>query len=189
MIVEEDILDLLRAKDYRVAFERLLDRMQTRIFHLALALLREEAWAKDATQDCFLKVWRGLSGYAGDSSLSTWVYAIARNTCYTEVRKRSSRPAVSLEDPGIAELVDQASDEPPAGFPTDRRLTLELVISRLPDNQRVVLRLFYFEEKSYEEVAEIMGIPLGTVKTHLYRAKRELLNALQKGKHYDLRPV
>ena len=52
-----------------------------------------------------------------------------------------------------------------------------------------MLRLFYFEEKSYEEVAEIMGIPLGTVKTHLYRAKRELLNALQKGKHYDLRPV
>src|SRR6185312_17061754 len=92
---EADILARLRAREYRAAFELLLPRQRDHVYRLALSILRNTATAEDVTQDVLLRVWQALPGYDGRTALSTWIYAITRNACLSELRKR--RPTVSLD--------------------------------------------------------------------------------------------
>ncbi len=169
---DTEIRELLAKEDYRGSFERLLGAYKDKVFHLALSMLRDETQAEDMTQEIFLRVWKGLPGYDGRASLSTWIYAISRNACYTELKKRSTRPTVSLDDPALGSTLDSlASDDAEKGAAMD----VHRMLSGLPDKYRQVLTLFYLEQKSYEETAAILAVPLGTVKTFLFRAKQELL--------------
>ena len=172
---DADIRELLDTEQSRDAFELLVERYAQRIFHLALGMLGNETHAQDITQDVLLKVWKGLGGYSGLASLSTWIYTIARNTCLTELKKRSNRTTISLHEPNFEAGLDAEpafqSRDPDAGAGLDVGALLE----QIPDKYRQVLTLFYLEQKSYEEVAALLGLPLGTVKTFLYRAKRELV--------------
>ena len=161
--------------EYREAFERLLELYSTKIFHLALSMLRNPTQAEDLAQDILLKIWKGLPRYHGGASLSTWIYTIARNTCLTELKKRAGRPTVSLNEPAFEQAADtvsalQASD-PESGVSMD----VNFLLDQLPEKYRQVVSLYYLEQKSYEEVSKMLGLPLGTVKTFLYRGKRELL--------------
>src|SRR6185503_4670761 len=92
---DAQIQERLAAKQYREAFGLLLPHYRDRIFRLTFSMLRDRALAEDTTQDIFLRVWRALPGFAGQSQLSTWIYAISKNACLTELRKR--RPQVSLD--------------------------------------------------------------------------------------------
>ena len=149
------------------AFERLLDEYRDKVFRLACSLLGNEASAEDATQEIFLKIWKFLPGFREESSVSTWIYAIARNTCLTRRRIEGARRTFSLDE---ARATEMPSREPPAGPGADVRAQ----IGRLPLKYRSVLVLFYLEERSYEQVALALDLPMGTVKTHLHRAKKEL---------------
>ncbi len=146
-----------------------------KVFHLALSLLRNETQAEDLAQEILLRVWKGLPGYHGGASLSTWIYTIARNTCLTELQRQARRPTLSLDAPEMAKALDALpalqSSDPEAGLELDVRAMLD----QLPGKHRQVITLFYLEQKSYEETAMLLGLPLGTVKTFLYRAKKELL--------------
>lgn len=173
--MDEDIRQHLAAGRYHDAFELLAARFSTKVFHLALSLVRDETQAEDLAQEILLRVWKGLPGYHGGASLSTWIYTIARNTCLTELQRRARRPTVSLDAPEIAEALDAVpalqSRDPESGLDLDVRAMLD----QLPGKYRQVITLFYLEQKSYEEVADLLGLPLGTVKTFLHRAKKELL--------------
>jgi RNA polymerase sigma-70 factor, ECF subfamily len=149
------------------SFERLLDEYRDKVFRLACSLLSDEAAAEDATQEIFLKIWKALPDFRGQSSLSTWIYAIARNTCLTRRRIAAEHRTFSLEDANAAEI---PSPDPPAAGDSD----LRAAIGRLPEKYRRVLLLFYLEDRSYQQVALALGVPMGTVKTHLHRAKKEL---------------
>ena len=92
---DADIQERLQAKQYREAFAMLLPRYRDKVFRLTFSMLRDRALAEDTTQDIFLRVWRALPGFAGQSQLSTWIYAISKNACLSELRKR--RPQVSLD--------------------------------------------------------------------------------------------
>jgi RNA polymerase sigma-70 factor (ECF subfamily) len=180
---ELDIQRQLEAGQYAAVFAWLLERFKDRVFRLAFAILRNETQAEDAAQDVFVKIWKGLPTYHGGASLSTWIYAITRNTCLTELSRRQRHPTVSLEEPGMAEGVDcipalQVAD-PEQGLEMDAAFLL----AQLPENYRQVITLFYLEQKSYEEVALMLGIPLGTVKTLLFRARRELLRINARPNH------
>ena len=107
-----------------------------------------------------------LPDFRGDSSISTWIYAIARNTCLTRRRTAADRRTYSLDEANAAEI---PSHDPPASD-TD----LRAAIGRLPAKYSQVLVLFYLEDRSYQQVALAMGLPMGTVKTYLHRAKKEL---------------
>jgi len=85
--MEQDIRQRLDAKQYREAFELLMDRFQNKVFCLAFSMVRNETMAEDLTQEVFMKIWKALPGYQGDASLSTWIYTITRNTCLTEIKK------------------------------------------------------------------------------------------------------
>ena len=112
-----------------------------------------------------MRVWKALPKFDGRAALGTWIYAIARNTCLMEIRRR--RPVVSMDDPdsAVAAAVEIATATPPAADP--ERDNLLRMVDRLPANQQQAVRLFYLEDRSYETVAELMGMPLGTVKNLL----------------------
>src|SRR5580704_3558742 len=107
---ESDIRRQIEARQYREAFALLLERFKEKVFRLAFSMLRNETQAEDATQDIFVRVWKGLPAYHGGASLSTWIYAIARNTCLTELHRRGRHPTVSLQEPEM----EAASDCIPA---------------------------------------------------------------------------
>lgn len=163
---------------YREAFERLLELYKEKVFHLACSMLGNETQAEDATQDIFLKAWKGLPGYNGQASLSTWLYTISRNTCLTALKRRTAHATVSLDDPGAEGTVESLArcEDPEKGASMD----VHQMLVQLPEKYRQVIMLFYLEQKSYEETAALMGIPLGTVKTFLYRARKELLKLSQR---------
>ena len=149
------------------AFERLLDEYRDKVFRLACSLLGDEAAAEDAAQEIFLKIWKALPDFRGDSSVSTWIYAIARNTCLTRRRMAAERRTFSLDEANAAEI---PSHDTPPGSDSD----LRDAIGRLPAKYSRVLVLFYLEDRSYQQVALALGLPMGTVKTYLHRAKKEL---------------
>ena len=173
--VEEQIRRRLASGEYRPAFEQVLEAFSQKIFHLALSLMRDETQAEDMAQDILLRIWKGLPGYNGEASLSTWIYTIARNACLTELKKRARRPTISLNEEGFEATMDTIPtlqyQDPESGAAQD----LSRLLAQIPDKYRQVIILFYLEQKSYEQVARLLGLPLGTVKTFLYRGKRELL--------------
>lgn len=190
MILEDDIQNLLRESNYQFAFEQLVERMKVKVFHLCLGILRDTASAEDAAQDCFVKVWRSLPNYAGQSSLSTWVYAIARNTCLSELRRRNYRHSVPLLTNDDAEEISEANltatEEESNRLQPDE---MDVLLSRLSEKHQRVLRLFYYQDCSYETVSAMLGIPMGTVKTDLHRAKRELLREFKRTQSHELRTL
>jgi len=177
---DNDILELLREKKFHQAFELLLERFKDRVFRLSYSFLRGESQAEDMTQDVFVRIWKGLPGYHGEASLSTWVYTITRNTCFTELKKRANRPTVSLDAPefehGLESLPELHTSDREGGLEMD----VQELMNQLPERYRQVIVLFYMEQKAYEEVAAMLAIPLGTVKTLLFRAKKELLKIAKR---------
>jgi RNA polymerase sigma-70 factor (ECF subfamily) len=173
--VDGDIRQHLAAGQYHAAFELLVERYSVKVFHLAYSMIGNETQAEDLAQEALLRTWKGLPGYHGGASLSTWIYTIARNTCLTELKRRAQHPTVSMDEPGFAAAIDSVpalqSSDPESGLEMDVRQMLR----QLPEKYRQVITLFYMEQKSYEMVAALLGVPLGTVKTFLHRAKKELL--------------
>jgi RNA polymerase sigma-70 factor (ECF subfamily) len=146
----------------------LLAAYRGRVYRLALGFVREPADAEDLAQDAFVRLWRALPLYDGRASFSTWLYVIARNACLNEVRRRGLRPTSSLEDAAEPSVTASAS------APVERRLECETLVEALPEPQRRIVRLFYLEERSYEQVAAMLEIPINTVRSHLHRARRRL---------------
>jgi RNA polymerase sigma-70 factor (ECF subfamily) len=136
---------------------------------MAVAMLRDRGRAQDVTQDVFFKLWRALPSYDGRAALSTWLYAIARNTCLTAVRAETYRHPAG----------DVRRGEPYADPVCVNNLALQSAIDRLPEVQRTVLMLFYFEDRNVAEVAARLDLPEGTVKSHLHRARRTLSGILE----------
>jgi RNA polymerase sigma-70 factor (ECF subfamily) len=176
-MVDADILALVNdAARRREAFEMIVARYQHKVLRLAYSILRERTAAEDAAQDALLRIWRGLGRFRGESSLSTWIYSIARNAALSA---RSSRPdQASLEESHLG-IASKSFLAPPAEHAAPDVLRL---MESLPDAQRQVVILFYLEDKSYLETAAMTGLPMGTVKTYLHRARKELALALASSK-------
>jgi RNA polymerase sigma-70 factor (ECF subfamily) len=168
--MDEEIRAHLDAEQWTEAFDLLLRQYQTKVFHLAFSMLGNREQAEDAAQEIFIRVWRALPGYRGLASVSTWIYSIARNSCLTALKSAGARRTISLDDPGTRAAAEKKGGQPGHSHAPD----LLHLVGELPEKQRQVVALFYLEEKSYEEVSRLLGIPLGTVKTHLHRARKEL---------------
>ena len=156
-------------------FESVLATYQDRVYRLCYAMLGDRAAAEETAQEVFLRIWKALAGYRGEAALSTWIYAITRNTCLTALKARASRRGISLEIPGVRAAAERAASGPPV---PDRQPDILRFVGELPANYRQVVLLFYLEERSYEEVATMLNLPLGTVKTWLHRARTQLAAAL-----------
>jgi len=156
-------------------FEAVLAEYQHKVFRLCYAMLGDRAAAEETAQEVFVRIWKALPGYRGESSMSTWIYAIARNACLTAMKRRTAGRAVSLEDPGVRAAAERRASGLPA---PDRRPDVLRLVGELPENYRQVVLLYHMEERSYEDVAAMLDLPLGTVKTWLHRARQQLAAAL-----------
>ena len=173
MPTDEAIIQLVRAGRGREAFDQLVPAYRRRVFGLAYSILRERTAAEDLAQEVFVKLWQALPRYDGRAKLSTWVYAITRNAAVSALRSR--RRSVSLSDEGVLAEVEAIAAAPGAE-PGDAGLRRQ--VEALPEKQRQAVTLYYLDERSVDEVAEMMGIPVNTVKTHLHRARASLAAAL-----------
>jgi RNA polymerase sigma-70 factor (ECF subfamily) len=176
---DADLLVALRAGDRHAVLEGLMDRYRQKVMHLAMSILRDPALAEDMSQTVFVKVWQALPKFDGRAALSTWLYTIARNTCLTAVEKE--RRMVPLED--FAEAADDDGDpmlfgRDAAGPETSGQASAEYdvakLLDQLPEPYRRVVVLFYLEDRSCEEVGELLSMPTGTVKALLHRGRKKL---------------
>jgi RNA polymerase sigma-70 factor, ECF subfamily len=165
--MDDEIPQLLQRRQYDVALERLVDRHGQQVFRMAVMMLQDTGRAEEVTQDIFLKLWRALPAYDGRAAVSTWLYTIARNTCLSAVRAEGYRRMQTLED-----APEPAAPE--SGSGPGRDGALEQGLEALPAIQREVLTLFYLQERSVRDVAALLDLPEGTVKSHLHRARRAL---------------
>lgn len=172
-LAEPKLLARATAGD-RTAFTELVRRHQGRVRSLLLRLCADRTLADDLAQEVFLRAFRGLVGFQGRSAFGTWVYRIAYNV-FLNNRARSHRHVALPEDYDVRAA---APDDAMSAGRADLRRDLEGAIDQLPERYRAVVVLYYVHEVSYPEIAEILDLPLGTVKTHLHRAKRMLRAAM-----------
>lgn len=152
------------------AFERLYEIHASRMKSIAFHMLGTQADAEDAVQETFLKVYRSVGSFEGQSSLGTWIYRILLNTCYDQGRKRQR-----LKEAGPPPEVASRSDVP-------LRIALERAIERLNERHRTVFLLFEVEGLKHSEIATILEVPEGTSRTWLFEAKRELKRTLMESR-------
>ncbi len=148
-----------------------------RIYGLCYYMTEDPEAAKDLTQETFLRAWKGLKKFRGESSAYTWLYKIALNRCRSYLKKRSREKKVYIED--LRETGWEPSVDPPQDPP--EAVSVRAALRELPPEYREVLLLYYWEEMTYEEIAEALGVPMGTVKSRLHRAKEALRRVLNEG--------
>ena len=180
--LSDEQLVVLCQGDNHAAFAVLVDRYKNRIHWLVRRMVGGPE-DEDLTQEVFIKVYQALAGFRGGSSFKTWIYKIAHNLCLSELRKKGRRGEhLSIEEEGDEKLhcllPDTRNDLEDEIEKRDLSQSIRTLMERLPPQYRTVLTLFYLEQAKYEEIAEIMGLPLGTVKTHIHRARLRLRDLL-----------
>jgi RNA polymerase sigma-70 factor, ECF subfamily len=171
---DEDLVRRYLSGD-RGAFAILVERHERRVFNLALRMTGREEDARDATQDAFLTALRKLSSFRGEAAFTTWMHRVTVNACYDLLRKRQRNP-----------LLDRGGDfqhlEPPPApdHSDDTSLSIDVqrALRRVPPDFRIVMVLHDVQDLPQDEVAAILGIPVGTVKSRLHRGRVALAKAL-----------
>jgi RNA polymerase sigma-70 factor (ECF subfamily) len=173
-VTDDQLVNASRLGDAE-AFQELIERHKGLVFALIARSVADRSRADDLAQDVFLRIYRGLPYFRGESRLSTWIYRIVANVCAQEQARRPT-PA-SLDDDRHRPALPSAHDRHVSDL--ELRERLEKAIARLPANQRLLVAAHYLEGVQYEDLAEALKLPLGTVKTHLYRAKQQLRRMLE----------
>jgi len=174
---DRDVVELLRSEGRERAFALLLPRYERKVFRLCCALLRDPTQAQDTAQESLVRIWKGLPGYDGRASLSSWIYTITRNRCLSAIERRRARAPVNDSE---AELESQIAPGTESHQSEDASAILRELIDLLPERYRRTLTLFYFEDRSVGEVARQLGSPEGTIKTTLFRARAALAQLMQQ---------
>jgi RNA polymerase sigma-70 factor (ECF subfamily) len=180
MIVEDrELVDRVCDGDQQ-AFRTLVERYQRLVFHIVGRLLSDRQDQEDVCQEVFLRVYKHLGGFKREAKLSTWIGTIAYNSAATFLsrsRSHGSEQQISVEK--LQEQLPAPGQTPAAAAETGERAEmLRAEIDRLPPEYGVVVALFHLEEMRYEEIAGIMKLPLGTIKSHLFRARKMLKERL-----------
>ena len=167
------------------AFRELVERFEGPLFALLVRIVRRPEVAEELAQESFVKAWRALARFDPQRRFSSWLFKIAHNTALDALRRSGEEP-LSLDAPfeegGAApELpADPAAEDPLArALSRDAGRALERAVAELRPAYREILLLRFARELSYEEIAEVTGAPLGTVKVHLFRARQELARRLR----------
>ena len=163
------------------AFRFLVSKYQRLVLHLVGRIVHRPDEVEDTCQEVFIKVFRMLKNFRGESKLSTWIAKIAYNTAITAMRKQQRRGEVSYsETPALVELEKDAEENDSLLEQEELRKYLLQLIESMPVNYRTVITLFHLEEFSYREIAEITGMPEGTIKSYLNRARAMLKGKIEK---------
>jgi RNA polymerase sigma-70 factor (ECF subfamily) len=185
-LVERDDLQLVTASKNgdQDAFSLLVQRYQRRVFNLVFRMLQNYEEASEVTQEAFLAAWQGLPSFRGEARFSTWLYRIAYNCALKQLesRKRDKALHTALQAEQTLE-----TDDPKSSLLEllDNQEMVQEQLSQLPPKYRIVLVLRHLQDMTYEEMAEVLTMPIGTIKTHLFRARnlfKERLQAFEYGR-------
>jgi len=164
------------------AFAQLVQWHQRRVFNLVFRMLQHYEEACEVTQEAFLAAWQGLPSFRGDARFSTWLYRIAYNCALKQLEQRKRDKALQVVVQA-EQVVANARREERVDAELEAHARQALVhehLSELPAKYRIVLVLRHLQEMTYEEMAEILSMPIGTIKTHLFRARNLLKERLEK---------
>ena len=176
---DEDLVRRAAGGD-RSAFTRLMERHERRVYNLCLRMVGDLDDASDATQDAFLTAYRKLSSFRGEAAFTTWLHRVAINASYDLLRKRGRAPVLAfskdhpVEDEGIEPAPDHADE-------TTGAIEMQRALLAIPEEFRAVLVLHDAQDVPVQEVADILGVPVGTVKSRLHRGRVALARALGIG--------
>lgn len=160
------------------AFSELVKRHQHLVYNLAYRFMRENALAEDMAQEAFLKAYRLLKGFRGDCSFSTWLYRVTVSVCLTELNRRKKRQEVEFHP------FHERREVMPSTDTSDLGELIQYCIRTLPHRYNKIVTLYYIKQMSYDDIAEAMRIPMGTLKTWMHRARNQLRRLMEK--EFDL---
>lgn len=177
-----------------MAFHDLVVRYQRPVFTLILRMVRDRETAEDLAQETFLKAYRRLDTYDPQRKLSSWLFKIAHNTALDHLR-RGTLATEPLDDTGPGDEGAPRQWQDPHAQDPEQRLqrrdlaaAIEAAVAQLRPEYRSIVLLRYQQDLAYEEIADITGLPMGTVKTHLHRARKELADLLAGAETSSTRP-
>ena len=162
------------------AFTILVDRYKDLVFTLAMRMLQNREEAEEVSQDTFLKVYRSLNKFKGDSKFSTWIYKVAYNSCLDQIKKnRKHQNNVEINEFTQYQIktIDNAFD---VLVEEERNQIIQDCMNLLPSEDSFLLTLYYFEEQSLEEIANIVGLTANNVKVKLFRSRKKLASILKE---------
>jgi RNA polymerase sigma factor (sigma-70 family) len=162
------------------SFAVLVDRYKDLVFTLALRMLKNKEEAEDVSQDIFIKVYKSLSKFKGDSKFSTWIYRITYNSCLDTLKKyKQEYQIVPIDDYTGRQVIilENAFD---ALAEKEQKQAIEDCLHRLPNEDSFLLTLYYFEEQSLDEISKILGLTANNVKVKLFRSRKKLTSILKE---------
>ena len=172
-------------KGNQAAFDILFSKYNNKLYASLLAFTKSQELAEDLTQKTFIRVWKKIEIFRGDSSLFTWIYRIAINLAKNEFSSKQAK------NQGITDNIDDTYDlESSVSSPESHAIEAESMqavmdfIASLPTDLREAISLREFDGKSYEEIAQITGSPIGTVRSRIFRAREEILNFMKEEEIY-----
>jgi len=177
LLSDQDLITKICRGDTR-RFGELIDRYEKLVMHIVLRMTGNQQVAEDLSQEIFIKVYDSLHGFRFESKLSTWIGRIAYNSCINYLRKE--KPMLLEDLPDGVEIKWMVSTDRPDEFAEhqDQKQHINLLIAKLPAVYRAILTMFHLQEMSYKEIAGVVDMPEGTVKSYLFRARKLLKEQL-----------
>ena len=175
MVDDSDLALVTRTKQGDTeAFSELVRRHERIVFNLSYRFMRDSTAAEDMAQESFIKAFRLIKGFRGDCRFSTWLYRVTSSVCLTELNRRKRRGEVELQPQHTKDMAGPSSDL------TDMPEIVQRCVQKLPERYATIITLYYLQEITYEEIAETMNIPMGTLKTWMHRARHQLKKIVEK---------
>ncbi len=167
-------------------FSHLVDKYKDIVYSIAFKVLRNREDAEEMAQESFIKAYKSLNTFRGTAKFSTWLYRITYNNCISEVRKKKLK-YVSTDDIQISDEPEEMNFD---GIPEENRAKyVKAALDKLPEDEYTLILLYYFEDKSVEEIGDIMKLSESNIKVKLFRARKKLnliLNEMLKGELYTI---
>ena len=162
------------------AFEELVKRHQELVFSLSFKLTGNRELANDVAQEAFIRAWKAIGKFRGDSTFGTWIYRITVNTAWTLRKKAKKHYSLNIEDTQEPIVVDEKKDPELVAINSDLSLVLRKALNQIPLEQRIIVELKNIEGRSHKEIADYLDISVTAAKVRLHRAHQKLRNILEE---------
>jgi len=164
----------------QAAFEQLVVRHQELVFSLAFKLTGNKEMANDVAQEAFIRAWKAIDKFRGDSTFGTWIYRITVNSAWTLRKKAKKHKTLNIDETYEPVVIDEKRDPELVAINSDLSLTLINALDKIPIDQRIIVELKSIEGRSHKEIADFLGISVTAAKVRLHRAHQRLRDILEE---------
>ena len=164
----------------QTAFEQLVVRHQDLVFSLAFKLTGNKEMANDVAQEAFIRAWKAIDKFRGDSTFGTWIYRITVNSAWTLRKKAKKHNTLNIDDTYEPVIIDEKRDPELVAINSDLSSTLINALDKIPLDQRIIVELKNIEGRSHKEIADFLGISVTAAKVRLHRAHQRLRDILEE---------